>query len=151
MRRSASALGRRNLPVSLSSAGESLQHDLLKLRAVLISIRAPRGSKLSRTRAIAAELSATGRHFSLRSIYRWRERYLALGGFAGIARQVRSDRWNPKHSGYDFLISMVDCATRACHPGDIRHAYRQLKPAVCYETFRREIRRIQAQLKGEGQ
>ena len=129
----------------ISRDDSTLNDNLLRLRAVLILIDAPRGSKLATARALAAELKANGRRPSLRSVQRWQERYL-IYGFAGIARRSRSDRWDPSQL-FGYPVNVIDCAARVLHSGDTRREYRRVKPSVCYETFRKWIRRVQAELR----
>jgi len=88
----------------ISRDDSTLTDNLLRLRAVLILIDAPRGSKLATARALAAELKANGRRASFRSVYRWQERYLCHG-FAGIARRRRVDSWDPRQLfGYPVSV-----------------------------------------------
>jgi transposase len=130
----------------LRAADEAVQRDLWKLRAALILLGAQRGSKLAAAHGCVAEFKATGLKVSIRSVYRWRDRYLQ-SGFAGIARKCRSDRGCPRQHAEEFLIRIIEAANRVRWHGDIRREFRRLKPAIGYEQFRTWIHRAQAWLR----
>jgi len=72
-----------------------LSDNFLKLRAVLVLISAPWGTKKKTIEDLSREFERRGAKFSARSLYGWRERYLCFG-LAGLDRQRRSDFGIPR-------------------------------------------------------
>src|SRR5271157_4059112 len=70
--------------------GRAAQRDLFRLRAVLLILRAPHGAKLQTMERVVLEFRGLGFRCSLRSLHRWRRRFLC-DGLAGLARRRRSD------------------------------------------------------------
>jgi hypothetical protein len=115
--------------------GEGLSGDRMKLRAVLLLLSAPRGAKVATARNIVRDFKAQHWRASLRTLYRWRRRYL-LAGFAGIARKGRSDRGLPSPRIEAWLQRIAETSIRVRRRGDLWREYRQLCPPFAYRTFR---------------
>lgn len=142
----ASQRGRVTRLPGLPAADEALQRDLWKLRAALILLGAARGAKLAAARGCISEFKSKGLKVSLRSLYRWRDRYLQ-SGFEGITRKGRSDRGRPRQHGEEFLTGIIEAANRVSWHGDISREFRRMKPSISYEAFRVWIHRAQAWLR----
>jgi hypothetical protein len=125
---------------------ERLEDNLLKLRAVLILIAASSGSKLTTACTLVGELKRKRLKSSIRSLYRWRRRYLAFG-FAGIPRQKRNDAGCARRIGPDLFNRIVDAAARVKRYGDMAREFRKLRPGISRESFRTWIWKIRRQLK----
>jgi hypothetical protein len=141
-----SPIRRKELLAGISAGSRDLEDDLLKLRAVLILLAAPHGSKVATACATAAELRAKRLKASMRSIFRWQNSYLRFG-FAGIVRRRRSDVDCPRRFGGETIVRLVDAATRVKRHGDLTREFRKLRAGICYGTFRAWVRRIRRQLK----
>jgi hypothetical protein len=127
--------------LKVPTADEALQRDVDKLRAAVLLLAAPRNSKLKIAKGCVAEFRAKGLRISLRSLYRWRNRYLAFG-FEGLRRKSRSDRGSFRF-GHDVQEAVIAAAAQARYPGDIMAIYRRFAPSITYETFRSWVRRLQ--------
>jgi hypothetical protein len=127
---------------------DNLNDNLLKFRAVLILMAAPRGAKRATAATLSDELKRYGMKAAISSLYNWRRRYLG-DGFAGIARRRRSDRFR-YHFSEDLLASIFEIAGRR-RVGNISREYSRLNPAVSYETFRMWVRRLQRLYRSGGQ
>jgi len=130
----------------ISAQKRVFDDNLLKLRSVLILLAAQHGSKTETARTLTTELTAKGLKASVRSIFRWRGRYLR-SGFAGIARRRRSDRGRPQGFGGETLALIVDASTRVRRHGDLSREFRNFQGLMSLETFRTWVRRIQRQLR----
>ncbi len=118
------------------AATDKVNGNLLKLRAVLLLLAAPRGAK----RAMAANLSRK-LNTSPRTLYHWQARFLC-DGLVGIERRRRSD------SGFCRLDersieAIIAFAANRGH-GSIRGEYSRLRLPICYEAFRLWVRKVQA-------
>jgi hypothetical protein len=131
----------KGVPRAVRASGDNLSDDLLRLRAVLIFLAAPRGAKRQTAAALSRDLGRFGLKAGVRSIYRWRNRYLC-DGFAGLARRRRSD-YGCLHFDEETLVSIIDYAARVRRSGDLRREYGRLRPPISYETFRTWVRRLQ--------
>lgn len=129
-----------------STEDRALSDNLLKLRAVLFLLAARHGSKLETTRRIVAEIKGRGLRISVRSVHRWRARYLCFG-FAGIARRRRNDRDCPHAFSGDMIPRIVDAALRVRRRGDVSREFRKLHATFSYATFRFWVRRVQRGLR----
>jgi len=111
---------------------------------VLILLAARQGSKLAVAAACVAELKSDAFKISVRSVYRWRDRYLRFG-FAGLRRKARIDSGYPRRFGEAVMMAMVDAAVRLGPRGNVAREFRRLRPGVCYGSFRLWVRRLQAE------
>lgn len=127
---------------ALALEGGVSEGDLLKLRAVLLFLALPHGSKLVKAPKIVSGLKTRGLKASLRSLYMWREAYLR-SGFAGIVRRRRRDRGRSHAFGEDVLLRIVDAVTRIRWHGDITREYGAFKDTMSRESFRVWVHRFQ--------
>jgi hypothetical protein len=144
----------RNAAISLGKPGlvghtadvQALNKCLLKMRAVLLLVDAPRGSKVVTADALAEELRVSHLMASKRSLYRWC-RYYRRYGLIGLVRRRRNDRGRPQSFEADMLASIVDAAKRVRRHGDLAREFRNFKGLLSYPTFLFWIRRIKRQCK----
>ena len=123
----------------------ALSDNLLRLRAVLLVLAARHGCKLETARRVVAEIKTRGVRTSIRSVHRWRARYLR-SGFAGIVRRRRSDRDCPRAFAGETIPRVIDAALRVKRHGDASREFRKLGAPFCYHTFLRWIRWVQREL-----
>jgi hypothetical protein len=114
---------------------ERLSSDLLRFRAVLLLLAAPRGSKVATARSLVIDLESKHLRASIRSLYHWRSRYL-LSGVAGLDRQRRTDAGRPSPRTEPWLLRIAEAAARVRRHGDLSREFRRLNPPFSYETFR---------------
>jgi hypothetical protein len=74
-----------------SHKGRKPCDNLLKLRAVLVLLSAPWGTKRKVSEDLSREFTRRGVKFSARALYEWREKYVCFG-LAGLNRRSRNDR-----------------------------------------------------------
>jgi len=122
-----------------------LSDNLLKLRAVLLILAARHGCKLETAGRVVSEIKKRGVRASVRSVHRWRARYLR-SGFAGIVRRRRNDRDCPRAFAGKMIPRVVDAALRVKRHGDGMREFRNLGAPFCYHTFLRWVRWIQKEL-----
>ncbi len=72
-----------------------LPDTLLKIRAAVVLLSAPWGSKKKTAEDLGREFSWLGVRFSIRSLHHWQQRYHCFGP-DGLSRQHRSDRGFPR-------------------------------------------------------
>jgi hypothetical protein len=143
----ATSARRRNAELAAIAAEEAVfQDNLLRLRAVLILLSTPHGRKVATAGALLKELKRARLALSLRSLYRWRSRYLRFG-FAGMLRRRRRDAGQPHGFSQETLARIVHAAVRVKRYGDLARSFRALRPGICAEAFRLWIRRIQRELR----
>lgn len=106
----------------------------LKLRIAFRMLSAPYGSRVAMARQLAAD---SGR--SIRSMYRWRNRF-QKGGYAALDRP-RSDAGRPRVYSEDQLRAVVEVALDT-RQGSICAQFRALNLPGSSETFRRWIWRV---------
>src|SRR5215471_3345567 len=107
---------------SVGAANDALCREIFRLRAILILIDTPRGSKVQTLRTLARQLNA-----SQRTLYLWQRKYLR-NGLAGLGRSRRSDRGCSRLVGDDVLVQIIRAAGRVSSIGDIRREFRALHP-----------------------
>jgi hypothetical protein len=142
------SLHRRNIKLAaLSADSKGLNSHLFKLRAVLILLAAPYGSKAETIRTVVAELREKLK-ISSRSLRRWKTNYLRFG-FAGIPRRRRNDSGHPQGFDAALLVSIADASKHVRRYGDLARAFRNgsFQNDMSQETFRVWIRRAQRQLR----
>jgi hypothetical protein len=135
------AIGQHNFVVEIPSQGRALDRDIFRLRAVLLLLRAPHGSKAAVAEACVGELRSLGFRASTRALYFWRDRFL-YAGFSGLQRRARRDRGIPRKLNEEVFQGIVAAAGRIRRVGDIRREYRRLQPPLSYEGFRWWLRRF---------
>ena len=122
-----------------------MSDNLLRLRAVLLVLAARHGCKLETAGRVIAAIRKMGVRASVRSVCRWRARYLCAG-FAGIVRRRRSDHDAPRAFAGEVVPRVVAAALRVKRRGDASREFRKLGAPFSYHTFLRWVRWVQKEL-----
>jgi hypothetical protein len=142
------AEGFRSLPPALSCelarprecSEKSFNEALLRFRAVLLALAAPRGRRVSSLQEAASGLGVSGR-----TLYAWRYAYLVYG-FSGLVRRSRSDRGRTKSISVNELTLIVSAVPRLRAQGNIKREWRASRLQCSYSSYKRWVRLVKNRL-----